>query len=279
MKRNTLLASSLFFTLCNPALALDFHPLESQELAGGIYSFDNFIIPAGVTVALVGEAKSFTVNATQDIVIDGTLAYEGDWTFTLNAGGNISWGSSGQVTPGEPGSETAPVRPPVPRLDVFTGTLLSVQGGGDIALLNTTFIPGTGLIPSAAGNISLRAVVPAASLQTGRLTLLNWSPFSINNPGSIAFEQSPAVLDRLLAGRLKSNGFVEVISGQISLLNKNGIQVADARVLDTGAIVPSGGMLLLENGSLTPAVPEPETWAMLLAGLGLLGWRARRGNP
>ncbi|OYY95110.1 MAG: hypothetical protein B7Y41_05030 [Hydrogenophilales bacterium 28-61-23] len=38
-------------------------------------------------------------------------------------------------------------------------------------------------------------------------------------------------------------------------------------------------MLLLENGSLTPAVPEPETWAMLLAGLGLLGWRARRGNP
>jgi hypothetical protein len=31
--------------------------------------------------------------------------------------------------------------------------------------------------------------------------------------------------------------------------------------------------------SLTPAVPEPETYAMLLAGLGMLGWRRKRRPP
>jgi hypothetical protein len=32
---------------------------------------------------------------------------------------------------------------------------------------------------------------------------------------------------------------------------------------------------LLNGGSLAP-VPEPETWALMLAGLGLVGWAARR---
>ena len=34
--------------------------------------------------------------------------------------------------------------------------------------------------------------------------------------------------------------------------------------------------LLLDSVSLTAAVPEPETWAMLLGGLGLVGFMARR---
>lgn len=35
--------------------------------------------------------------------------------------------------------------------------------------------------------------------------------------------------------------------------------------------------LLSDIGWQVAAVPEPETWAMMLAGLGLLGWRLRRG--
>ncbi|KAA3650363.1 MAG: PEP-CTERM sorting domain-containing protein, partial [Proteobacteria bacterium] len=36
--------------------------------------------------------------------------------------------------------------------------------------------------------------------------------------------------------------------------------------------------LLSDVGWQVAAVPEPETWAMLLAGLGLIGWRLRRAN-
>ena len=32
----------------------------------------------------------------------------------------------------------------------------------------------------------------------------------------------------------------------------------------------------ITGGFITAAIPEPETYAMLLAGLGLLGWQARR---
>ena len=28
-----------------------------------------------------------------------------------------------------------------------------------------------------------------------------------------------------------------------------------------------------------PAVPEPQTWAMMLLGFGLIGWQIRRGRP
>lgn len=35
-------------------------------------------------------------------------------------------------------------------------------------------------------------------------------------------------------------------------------------------------LLLPSNGTVTAAVPEPETWAMLAAGLGFLGFAARR---
>lgn len=39
-----------------------------------------------------------------------------------------------------------------------------------------------------------------------------------------------------------------------------------------------GGMALDNVQAHLLAVPEPETWAMLLAGLGLLGLSARRRN-
>ena len=40
----------------------------------------------------------------------------------------------------------------------------------------------------------------------------------------------------------------------------------------------STGNLLSTAASVTVAVPEPATWALLLAGLGVLGWRVRGGS-
>ncbi len=45
-----------------------------------------------------------------------------------------------------------------------------------------------------------------------------------------------------------------------------------------GSVVTPGGSSA-EYGLVVSAVPEAETWAMLLAGLGLIGWRLRKQQP
>jgi len=46
--------------------------------------------------------------------------------------------------------------------------------------------------------------------------------------------------------------------------------------LANGATPGAPPFMLLDNVSLTAAVPEPSTWGMMLGGLGLLGWMMRR---
>lgn len=42
--------------------------------------------------------------------------------------------------------------------------------------------------------------------------------------------------------------------------------------------VPVGGIASIDNVSITTAIPEPETYAMMFAGLGVLGAMSRRQN-
>lgn len=46
--------------------------------------------------------------------------------------------------------------------------------------------------------------------------------------------------------------------------------------LGSSLLLPVGSQMLSASGLYVQAVPEPETWAMLLAGLGLVGFAARR---
>lgn len=46
--------------------------------------------------------------------------------------------------------------------------------------------------------------------------------------------------------------------------------------LDDSLVLPEGANLLSSSGLYVQAVPEAETYAMMLAGLGLVGWAARR---
>lgn len=54
--------------------------------------------------------------------------------------------------------------------------------------------------------------------------------------------------------------------------------MADFRLasLDSSLVLPEGANLLSASGLYVQAVPEAETYAMMLAGLGLVGWTARR---
>nr|MCU0843167.1 PEPxxWA-CTERM sorting domain-containing protein [Thiobacillaceae bacterium] len=181
-----------------PARALDFHPLASLDLAGGVYAYDNILIPRGVTVTLLGEPKSLSLIAVRDIVIDGTLAFDAGWRIELLAGGAVRLDAA---LPGMDGMIA-----PAPR-DPIAGGVILVSSGGDLSLRHGTGVPPADTDPRPGGDI------------------------------------------RIAAG--------SGISG--------------------GTIITAGGP---ENPSpsvvRTPPVPEPETWALLLAGLGLVGWAGRR---
>jgi len=82
-------ASALLLAWCNPALALDFHPLTSQDLSAGLYEFDNIFIPADVTLTMAGTPGEATFRALGVLSLLGSLVAPG-WRLNLEAGGTLS---------------------------------------------------------------------------------------------------------------------------------------------------------------------------------------------
>ena len=55
------------------------------------------------------------------------------------------------------------------------------------------------------------------------------------------------------------------------------VSAADSFTAVVGGVVPSGASLPIGTYGVTVAlIPEPETWAMMLVGMGLVGWQLRR---
>lgn len=184
------------FQSSTPALAIDFHPVESQELAGGVYEFDDILIPEGVTLTLLGEPDLLDLRAAGDIRLDGGLVGPG-WTLRLEAGGRILIGATARIE----------------------------AAGGAIHLVSLGEASPSGLEFRAGARLCVAADCVGPVPVTGDITA-----------GGHTGPTAPFP--------------IEVRTGN--------------------------GGILIQSPS---AVPEPGTWALLLAGLGLVGWRLARQHP
>jgi hypothetical protein len=80
--------------------------------------------------------------------------------------------------------------------------------------------------------------------------------------------------DTFVGDTLNINSYLDVWG---DTYGANSVARADfLTTLETSIISPYVSGLVLMPGTISQPVPEPETYAMLLAGLGLLGWHARR---
>jgi hypothetical protein len=94
------------------------------------------------------------------------------------------------------------------------------------------------------------------------------------NPSNIVFVATIGGADYTLGGvQLGSTtGQWDAITGTLNLQSATSVQI---KLLNNSTDY-SGNDFAVDQISLTSAVPEPETYAMLLAGLGLVGFAARR---
>lgn len=190
-------ACVMLLSCAQPALAADFHPLESLTLTGGVYEYDNIFIPAGVTLSFAGEDREATLRALDSLTLAGSLVAPG-WTLILEA---QHLQLSGQIEVG--GDPTAP-----------GGTLIVGRRGG---------LDGIVLLPG--GNVSL------------------------GSGGSIVPQPVPTPRDFSLGGYIVFQ--------------------------DTGNLIVRSDAGSGSTHTIQTPVPEPETWAILLAGLGLVVFSAR----
>jgi hypothetical protein len=152
----------------------------------------------------------------------------------------------------------------------LTGTL-TLDGGGNANAL-WVFLESSLLTTASSSNVIVQGTGAGAGVYwvTGSATLGSYSTFEGNILANQSITLGTNVTDP--CGRL----LTQVAS--VTLAGTDTIGIGCSGIL-TGSNGLSGGGTIT-NGVITPLsfapVPEPETYAMLLAGLGLIGFTARR---
>lgn len=146
--------------------------------------------------------------------------------------------------------------------DSFTGGSIDVHAGGELWLgsdaaleLDTLLLDGlltiTGRNLEIPGGIGDRPLLSAASVMLS---------------GAAWLDVDPALL-------LPAGGRIEVIrAGEVRVADGGTLALSERLVVAGHRLEVSDGALFL----VAAPVPEPSSWGLLLAGFGLLGWRARR---
>jgi hypothetical protein len=219
---------------------------------------------AHVTAALLAAALvSVPASATVSLVVDGV-----DGTFT----------SLIPRTPGVYGVELRGGRPGAADWEVGVGSQTSVGGSFNQGEFNwasaTSHTFSMAWLPSGLSfTIGGRTVTDAGTGKgapllgdTLRISMVRQAAITIDTLDGVAFGQTFTAPQDLLffsGNGWGGNGFA--MNGTISIANGSGS--ANAIRLSVG------------DFAANPAIPEPATWAMMIAGFGLVGAAMRRQRP
>jgi hypothetical protein len=157
------------------------------------------------------------------------------------------------------------------------GTNVTGVGGGDVGYWN---IGGSG--SSAVGSVIRSWTHNEYGLSTnGKVQGLDAAPFNLGASNNVTGSQT--VSYNAVTHELSMSGIFTDLSTGLSY------NVSDTATVDlsakfgstmyvgfTGGTAGTDADQRITSFSLTSAVPEPETYAMLLAGLGMIGFTARR---
>jgi len=154
---------------------------------------------------------------------------------------------------------------------VFTASLASTLGA-NIADLGSNGIWGAGKMFAATGTAD--DVMPGFGLLhytfNGKVTKGAGAMLNAFNAGPIlmiAYGADTTILEAHVVQVSTPDGF-----------NEGGFYGIVRNASDIRAIAFGGTGLVMDDFVFTTPVPEPEAYALMLAGLGLIGWAARRRN-
>lgn len=224
MKHLSILAAALTGLLSQTLWAEDFHPLESMELAGGVYEYDNIFIPEGVILSFVGDPLSVTLRATSDFISYGSL---------LAPGGQLRIEARQIILHSGASIDVSGVTVVLDARD-YARPHLPGEGGGEVTV-------------GAGGSLCVQSCGATIS------TLRGYEIPIVSRGGDVTIRAGQTSITRVL----DDGGRITLTSDDTLRFDPSDIQTITADI---------------------PPVPEPETWAMLLAGLGLVVYAVRKRN-
>ena len=206
--------------------------------------------------------------AVSDNYAFGFSGYDGDESLTLNGATTIltngfqGWVSNGDVNEGGPDGNT----------NYIAGTCCNGLGNVYANYFVFSLSGFTGPVTSAALSIS-----PYSITQDFTYVLHNATPFlsSLNDaasPDAVLYSQlgTGTILGSFAVTPSESDGPPLVFD-----LNSVAVAELNAAISGGASQFAISGTVLGQAGS-TGSVPEPATWAMMLVGMGTIGFAARR---